>query len=598
MDSLVTDAIAWSAPVLTTSCLQVKRLLPRALGGMVRLRGTRLPGSSSRLVVGVVAVTATVLTAACGTGGSPTVGTQTHWLSACDFDDECGGDLRCHCHVCTTSCDGSIDGCASLGGASCVTADETGAVALCDGSPPPLPGLCLPRCESSGCPDGTACTAGVCAALGKPTATVTVDTSVRDQELIGFGAGIGWPTGEIAQHPAGAALFDAMFGESGFGVLRLFNQYDGAGTDLSNAASIVAAAAERLGRTPTLLLSSSSPPAALKANGSTACSGNPDTCTLSQSAAGVFDYAEFATHWRTSLEAYSAAGISPTYISIQNDPNWTPPSSSEIDACGFLPREGTNTVNVDGTDVDVEYPGYDEALAAVVQQLEGLASPPMIAAPETTGVASTTAFVAELDLARVDAIAHHLYDSDPDVLDRDALRALRDVGASSGLPTFQTEMQAEGLDTAVLIHEALSTIGASVYLQNNFVESVSVGKNPAALIALTETGFTRNDPYHAMSHYARDTGPGWVRVEAVADGESVLATAWLSPDEDALTVVLVNPNAEDAVVELDVGGSMPGDSHLTRTVFSGVERSTDLGELSSSGLRLPGESIVTVAMHW
>lgn len=544
-----------------------------------------------------------LLVAACGTTGSPSVGTQTHWLQACELDDECGSDLQCVCGVCTTVCEGADTSCA-LDGASCIAAEETGAIALCRGTPPSIGGLCLPRCESGQCPSGTACVAQVCVALPEPTEVVTVDASVTYQTLVGIGAGIGPETAAVAEYPDGEALYDAMFAESGFEALRLFNQYEDETTDLTRPREIVAAAAARIGREPTVLLSSASPPAALKASGSRACSGNPDTCTLVQLADGTFDYAGFANHWRTSLEAYAAAGVTPDYISIQNDPNWIPPSSENIDACGFLPTEGTTAVNVNGTDVDVEYPGYDEALTAVVQALEGLSPAPMVAAPEATGVESTRTYAAELDLSHVDAIAHHMYGSEPDAVDHDALRALDELGQQNSLPIFQTEMQAEGLDTAILAHHALSEAGASVYLQNTFVWSAALSStpespSPLALIALTDTDLILLDPYYALSHYARDTEPGWVRLAATADQGGVLATAWQSPDEDALTVVIVNPEPPDAVVELAVGSATPSSSRVSRTVFSGVERFAALGELPASGIVvLPGESIVTVALQW
>jgi glucuronoarabinoxylan endo-1,4-beta-xylanase len=425
---------------------------------------------------------------------------------------------------------------------------------------------------------------------------VTVDSSTRYQTLVGFGAGVGYVEDELVQHPAKAALYDAMFLQLGVDIVRLTNRYDASGADLTSPAEIVGAAAERLARPPALLMTSASPPAALKANGDTWCGGNPDTCTLATLATGSFDYPGFADHWRASLDAYAAAGIEPDYLSIQNDADWVPPASDPLPACAFLPREGIATVNVNGSDVQVPYPGYVEALTAVKGALAGLASIPRIVAPETTGIESSVAFASELDLTAIDAIAHHMYGVDPSAVNHDALLALNDLGQQSRLPIFQTEMQSEGLDTAILMHEALSTIGASVYLQNDYLASANLSTNLTALIALSPTGFTIQDPYHALRHYARDTDPGWVRVAVASDQPNVLATAWLSPAGDALTVVLVNPQPSESVVELALGAMAASSMVVTRTVFSGVERFAELGALPADGtLTLPGESIVTVA---
>ena len=270
-----------------------------------------------------------------------------------------------------------------------------------------------------------------------------------------------------------------------------------------------------------------------------------------------------------------------------------------MEACRFLPNEGTEMVSVNGEQVEVDYPGFQEALAAVRDALSTLPSAPLILAPETVGVISTVRFVSDMELDGVDALAHHMYGADPkDPLDFDAMVAIGEIGAENDLPIFQTEMMAEGLETAILMQEALTTIGVSAYLQNDLVaSSMLTTPDLTALIGLTDTGFTLQDPYHAMAHFARDTDPGWVRVATEADAGDVLTTAWLSPDEDALTVVLVNPMVTETVVKLDLGDLQVTDSHVTRTVFPGVERSVNLDELATDGIvALPGESIITVAV--
>ena len=293
----------------------------------------------------------TLMIAACNPTSGPQTGSQTHWLRVCQSDADCG-ELQCLCDVCTLSCDAEAS-CTDLAG-TCIPAEDSGAIALCGGDSPTSPGFCLPRCEDEDCEDGTACVAGVCSPLPEPAASVTVDSSSRYQTLVGFGAGIGYADDAIVQHPSKTDLYDAMFGESGFDMLRLRNRYDGANQeDLSAVSEILEAAAERIGRAPTTLLYSGSPPAALKANGERNCLGSPETCTLVQLADGSFDYAGFVAYWRASLQAYAGVGIAPDYIGIQNNPNWSPPEPDSIEACRFLPTEGTTTVSVDGRDVEV-----------------------------------------------------------------------------------------------------------------------------------------------------------------------------------------------------------------------------------------------------
>src|SRR6185295_10587609 len=107
---------------------------------------------------------------------------------------------------------------------------------------------------------------------------------------------------------------------------------------------LVGAARTSLGRTPTIFMTSWSPPPALKASGAAVCSGNTDSCTLSKTPAGAFDYAGFGAYWRGAVDAYAAVGVVPDYIGIQNNPNWVPAPSLPGEACFFLPFEGTAPV--------------------------------------------------------------------------------------------------------------------------------------------------------------------------------------------------------------------------------------------------------------
>ncbi|MBN2193119.1 MAG: hypothetical protein JW751_09915 [Polyangiaceae bacterium] len=535
---------------------------------------------------------------ACDPAGGPRVGSQTNWLQACRSDADCG-DLACHCGACTRSCS-SDESCASLSGSvSCVPADDRGAIALCGGDRPSSPGFCLPSCDAAGCPDGTACVAGVCSPLPEPTGRVTIDTSTRYQSLVGFGAAIGYVQHEIARHPRKTALLSAMFAESGIDVLRLENLVGFAGEeDLSDTIALVEAAAEGLGREPTIMLTSWSPPPNLKASGSIVCEGNPDTCTLARAAGGEFDYAGLADHWRASLEAYAEAGIEPVFIGVQNNPNWVPPTGQPTEACRFLPTEGTAPALVGGDFVEVEYPGLAEAITAVAGRLEGLASVPGIVAPEVTAVEYVAEYVSRLDFSDVAAITHHFYGADPTAVDVDALAALGELGERHGRPLLQTEMTADGFGTAVLMHYALVVEGASAYLQNEIVGTDPPSAGSEELISLTAQDFAVEDPYFAMRHYAIHTDPGWVRVAATADVDGLLASAWSSPAEDALTVVLVNPGLSEIATELEFGEESMAASEVTRTVFDGVERSAELGDLSAAGiLRVPARSVVTVALE-
>ena len=564
------------------------------------------------LIVGVVL--------GCGPSPStPQTGSQTNWLQACRSDDQCGGDFECVCGVCTRLCEGE-GSCIGLPGGTCVAAEDVSAIALCGAETPPSPGMCLARCEPEGCPMGSSCIDGMCAVAAappsivstpeptppaeptvplEPSAVVTIDTALSFQTLVGFGGAVAYVEGAIANSAQREAVYDAMFGDSGFDMVRFRNRFANPGDDdLTFTGEIVSAATARLGHAPLVLLTSWSPPAALKANASSNCGGNLDTCTLSRLADGSFDYAGFAGYWRSSLDAYAAVGVQPQYIGIQNNPNWVPPATGPLQACHFLPTEGSSTVTMNGVDVEIPYPGFDEAVTAVAGALQGLASVPKIVGPETTGVEGVADYASVLDLSAVGALGHHLYGTDPGAIDPQVLSSLSELGRQYQLPIFQTEMQAGGLETAVLVHHALVTGGASVYLQNDLVGVPLTIADPGDLIILSDAGVTLQLPYYALRHFAHDTDPGWVRVSATTTVEPLLTSAWLSPTGDALTVVIVNPGLEEREVGLEFPVELGTTSNVTRTIFGGSERAADLGQLpADSTLLVPAEAIVTIALH-
>jgi O-glycosyl hydrolase len=466
---------------------------------------------------------------------------------------------------------------------------------VCGGSPAPGSGMCLPRCDAS-CGDGQMCVAGVCTSLPEPRGTVNVDTETRYQPLIGFGTAVAFGEAEIVNHPRSAALYEAAFTDLGLDVIRFRNRYGRSGDDdLSTSRAIVDAAAAHLGRPPTILLSSWSPPASLKENGSVNC-GESDVCTLRTTENG-FDYPGFGAYWRSSIDAYAAAGIEPDYVGIQNNANWQPGSGQMSEACKFLPVEGTESVVVNGVPVDVLYAGYAEALAETLSAFEGLANPPGILGPETTDFEIVTEYVNALPAASVDALAHHLYGVDPTDIDTVGLADMGALGTSMEKPIIQTEVQADGFETAVLAHHVLVVEGAAAYVQAALTgPTTGPYTNPEALLGISATDFTLLEPYSALRHYASHTDPGWVRVDAtVSNRPNMLVSAWLSPSGDALTVVIVNQGLREHPIALTVDKSF-ATSQVMRTVFDGTERFANLGSLPAEGIvNIPPRSVVTVA---
>jgi O-glycosyl hydrolase len=529
----------------------------------------------------------------------PRSDSQTNWLRTCESARDCG-ELSCLCGVCTEPCTTDAE-CSRTPGASCLPAEHSGAIAVCGGQQPSVGGLCLPGCDDErACGSNATCVAGACQPLGAPNARVAIDTATRFQQLTGFGATVGYAEDELMAFPDRAALDEVLFARLGLDVLRFRNRYgEVSDAGLAQATNIVSAAAQSLGRKPLLLLTSWSPPAALKQNGATFCASDPLACTLVKVPGGDFDYAGLAQHWRRSLDAYAGAGFVPDYIGIQNNPDWVPSGGAVNEACRFLPSQGTIDVTVNGVQVPVEYPGYREGLQAVLGALADLPTRPRILAPELGHMRDTDLYLNELDASQVDAIAHHMYGADPSALDVAALRGLAELQDGMGIPLFQTEMQAGGFDTAVLMHHALVDGSAAMYLQTALVGPLSGPvTNPSALVGMDGDGFVLQDAYFAMSHYSRFTDPAWVRVAANTSTEGLLTSAWLAPERDALSVVFINTTATPLVVELDLGSQPLRAARLIRSSFAGAERSSELGAWTlGSNIALPPHAVATLVVE-
>ncbi len=526
---------------------------------------------------------------------SPQVGSQTNWLRSCDGAEDCDG-LECLCGVCTTRCTDTME--CEVG--ACVAATDEGAVALCDGKPLG-DRLCLSRCDDdASCPGASSCVAGVCSPLAEAEARVDVDPEVRHQALVGFGASLAFSEEAIVGFEDKAALYDVMFVESGFDVIRLRNRFEGDNPgDLQPVLEIITEAERRLGRAPTLFMTSGSPPAALKANGNRYCENADPLCTLARNEDGDFDYEGFGEYWRASLEAYAELGIRPEFVSLQNNTDWIPPGENGPEACRFLPEEGTMTMNTPDGEVDAEFPGFTRALEAVRSATSSLDADYSFTAAEAGSPIMVARYVDPLNEEDYGAIAFHLFGFKANDVALDQLERLRALGERGGKPVIQSEMDARGLDAAILTHYTLTVANAAAYLQQGFVNATLDEASSVPIGALDGT-IVKLPTYHALSHFALRTDPGWRRVDALMDSSDVLSSAWLSPNEEALTIVLINPG--DSTVAVEVAAPAPFDARLnearvSRTVFDGTERSAELGTLPRNRVvRLPGQGIVTIAI--
>jgi glucuronoarabinoxylan endo-1,4-beta-xylanase len=434
-------------------------------------------------------------------------------------------------------------------------------------------------------------------------ATVTIDATQRHQTLVGFGAAEAFYSNYLSARSNADGLYTLLFDDLGLDLLRLGNWYQvqpSTGTTTSTpfgdnaGVAIVQKAIAAVGHPPKILLSSWSPPAYLKSNGTTRGTKG----TLLQNADGTYQYAQFADWWVRSLQAYAAQGVVPDYISIQNEPDYF---NSGWESCQLDPVEGTNA-------------GYTPALNAVYAavQASSLASKPQIIGPESSGIsangrANFPGYMSNMNFGDLAAIAHHLYnggsggdDPAPDGF-ASAMGYAADQAAAAGLPIFMTEFSPNKptmFDTAWLIHDSLVTEGVSAYFYWALTWAPpSAGNPPTGLVTIASgnpsSSFTINDMYYAVKHFAKWTDPGWTRVDATSNDDQVKVSAFTSPDGADLTVVVLNNDVVDEAVTVDVGAFAYATSAAYRS-SGATERVAQMALGDGGTITVPVGGIATI----
>ena len=480
-------------------------------------------------------------------------------------------------------------------------------------------------------------TAFTLTATGDATAEVEVDFANPRQKIDGFGAADAFYTNSLSGLSGKEQIYELLFSRDALGasILRVQNVYgqNPVGHPDADTAEIVAKASQYRGSPITVLMSSWSPPASLKASGQVSCNGSSQTepgCTLAK-VKGGYNYAGFAQYWFDSLNYYAGLGVTPNYISLQNEPDFTPGGYA---GCRFDPTE--ETVGI--------YAGYKQALDAVYAKLQTMTNPPAMVGPEVIGLGYNVieGYLAALDpaeLSELDAVAHHLYhggDSGaPDSFNGSMLQL---AGAAPGRTLWETEFdytrvngvsdQSSAMDTAWLIHDAMATEEASAYLYWSYFWPNT--NNPTAdknqLIYLDPSypsGYHINDYYYALQHFSRFVQPGFQRIASMTGLDELRVTAYYSQQERRLVLVLINTSSTDTLSPALVlprhgprgsdGGTTLGASPLPqerpaqrqyittavyRSTFSGTsERFALQGPLPANGVvTLPPQAVATVVV--
>jgi glucuronoarabinoxylan endo-1,4-beta-xylanase len=251
----------------------------------------------------------------------------------------------------------------------------------------------------------------------------------------------------------------------------------------------------------------------------------------------------------------------------------------------------------------------------VSERLNASSVRPALLGPETLGVhyGRAAGYLEALDRTLLYGAAHHLYEQGSDgawdwrTPGPDSYLAPMTglPAAAGGLPIFQTEFQTDadrgvdgGFETAWLIHNSLEKEGVAAFLYWDLVWRTERATDHG-LVSLDGDTFVVRDQYYALRHYAAFTDPGYLRVQADSSACAIRATAWLGPDEQELTIVLLNLGPADEDVTVEWEGFLEARSEVYRTVFrpGASERWQPLGSVTADHLvSLPSRSVATIVL--
>ena len=400
-------------------------------------------------------------------------------------------------------------------------------------------------------------------------ATITVDPTATAQKIVGFGGGSVYYQNWVANLPAAdqEALFDTAFTGLNLSILRIGNWLQDETKDLADDINIVKAAQKRLGSHLKIEMSSWSAPGNLKPSGSVNGKDGHSKSDKSLKKAngdayGAYAYTDFANWWKKSLETYKAAGITPDYISIQNEPDM----EADYEETLFEPTETS------------EIAGYKEALNAVYDAVKGTTK---ILGPEPLGIGYSNfeKYASALDDSKLDGYAYHLYhagdgndNSGNNYLNpenfRKPMKAIGDVYGKGEKPIIMTEFcpmldEPREEDMVGLAH--IMQVGFTDGRLGGYIawelfygyHSQLIGVCPGDGWDLDGSGRYVCDgkeikifpEYHAMRHYSKFVNPGWSVVSATTEESALKTVAFKSESGDSVSVVIVNTGKTE--VKLD-----------------------------------------------
>lgn len=434
--------------------------------------------------------------------------------------------------------------------------------------------------------------------------TVTIDPSKTYQTMDGFGASYTWYLGWAVQHNQKETIWDWVFDETEFNILRFRDLHQVRNPDEAEFPKNgypeywdVYSAAVKRGITPTVLVTSWGEYD--RSLDWVAFSETPNGWTyytLAKDANGEYMYDKLADFCVQSVQYFFDAGIPVDYFSISNEielqERHTDENGKARDEAGFFFGQQEDEYHCAYWKAHIAvYNAFKEAFGENAPQLLGAET--MAAYPDL--LKGYIDPVAENCPESLGTVGHHLYGTDL------SERNLRAVGeAMSNYKIWQTEWyNNKFFEQAEVMMDCIVYENLSAYLYWNGVWAADLSNCIIEVGADPNSDIIRWGNHYMMMHFSKFVKQGYQRID-VSDELATKFAAFKSPDGGKIVVVAMNPSEQDEFMTLDI----PNLADYTETeVWLSKEGETrfsnkymqDMGAYEEQTL-VPARSLTTVVL--
>lgn len=421
------------------------------------------------------------------------------------------------------------------------------------------------------------------------TITITINPASVKQKMIGFGGALTWYSNWMTSSSKKKEIADLIFSDLGADIIRFKNWYYPDGypavttteTMTDDNSKVLWGVTNELydlakDRNPNvkILLSSWGPPPSLKSNNNTRAG------TLKK-AGSNFMYDEFADYWQAVLDHVP---FDPDYISIQNEPTFL---NTGWTTCQWAATESASL------------PDYHIAFDKVYNKIKDRSHVPVMIGPESQDVPTFASFANILkDKAHCGVLAYHPYNVNSGTSEAQVTSSLQSIGTFSSKPNIMTEFSdnLNWYNTALFIQRSLIYANSSGYIYWKLVWSKPSSGTDAGMVSITEAGnYTVTPFYYLIKHFSKNIDGGYHRVESTSLNTSLLTSAFISPDEHKMTLIIINNGSTSIDIDFAITGktitSVSADQSKEGAYYKPVDIVSPAEPIS-----LPAKTITTVVL--